>query len=743
MRTGVINHSRAVWVLTSVWVGLLIGCTVETSEEDLSVTDLRQALSSSELFVTEIAQKTDYAGSIADKVEVYCTAASGCPAFRLCDPTSTGTIACSAVQGALASGARAVISRGTSITTSSYEQVWIENCSGACTEVVGTRVNGPFSCEDGAAIARKDCAASSFGACGAPDLGRGVACSVGACGDGTCGSSETCSTCAADCGACVSAEPFTYTVSFSKNQHGVASSTCTSATCSALKSLIDSATSSIEFAVYGVRAQQAIIDALANAQARGVNVRGVVDTENGACGSQGTYTYPDTPLLISALRPGAVVCDSGSGYSYIMHNKFFVFDGAKVWTGSTNVSDTETGGELSANVVFVATSRQLAAIYQTEFEEMHAGLCHRNKTDNTTHVLGPSRWTDGTTSVESYFAPTDDAATHAMLALINGAVTNIDVAIFFLTDDAIGDALVAAKGRGVQVRVILDATGAPSVGSEMDKLCSAGIPLKVENWPGKEHSKWGVADGKAVVLGSQNWTAAGNSNNDENTLYIKNASLAGAFVTEFARQWAALAGVSTCVLTAAEGSGAPGSCSDGVDNDYDTYVDCNDFGCTDDPACRPAENTPAQCKDGLDNDDDDLIDCSDSGCAGVGVCAVLVNECLPAPVSGPEWIELYNPSSISVDVSGTYVDDMSGGSSPDILPSGSVVPAKGFLLVNLNGFKLNNTGTDQCRLLNTDQREINRITYSSAPSGKSRARMPNGSSTLSWDATPTPGATNQ
>ena len=55
---------------------------------------------------------------------------------------------------------------------------------------------------------------------------------------------------------------------------------------------------SIDFSVYGVRAQAHVIDALVAAQSRGVSVRGVVDSEDAACSA---FAYPDTATLIDAL----------------------------------------------------------------------------------------------------------------------------------------------------------------------------------------------------------------------------------------------------------------------------------------------------------------------------------------------------------------------------------------------------------------------------------------------------------
>ena len=66
--------------------------------------------------------------------------------------------------------------------------------------------------------------------------------------------------------------------------------------CKRLLALINSSTESVDFAIYGIRKQSAILQALINAQARGVRVRGVVDSD-----IQGQNYYSDTALLQDKL----------------------------------------------------------------------------------------------------------------------------------------------------------------------------------------------------------------------------------------------------------------------------------------------------------------------------------------------------------------------------------------------------------------------------------------------------------
>jgi len=55
-------------------------------------------------------------------------------------------------------------------------------------------------------------------------------------------------------------------------------------------------------------------------------------------------------------------------------------------------------------------------------------------------------------------------------------------------------------------------------------------------------------------------------------------------------------------------------CSDGIDNDGDSSIDLNDFGCTDATDKNELNNGLAQCSNGVDNDGDGSIDQNDNDC---------------------------------------------------------------------------------------------------------------------------------
>ena len=57
-------------------------------------------------------------------------------------------------------------------------------------------------------------------------------------------------------------------------------------------------------------------------------------------------------------------------------------------------------------------------------------------------------------------------------------------------------------------------------------------------------------------------------------------------------------------------------CNDGIDNDLDTFVDCDDWDCDSSPYCNPE----SICNDGLDNDGDTFVDCDDWDCDSSPYC---------------------------------------------------------------------------------------------------------------------------
>lgn len=294
----------------------------------------------------------------------------------------------------------------------------------------------------------------------------------------------------------------------------------------ALVDLIDNATSTIDVALYGLNRQR-IIDTLINAHNRSVQVRIVGDDE---------AKNVDYAAGYQALSDAGITIVTDSSTSKIEHNKFFVFDGQIVWTGSTNLTDT--GFTYNANNSIVITDTVLASIYTAEFEEMWVGTFNDSKSDNTAHLLDY----DGT-HVETYFSPTDIVAFEVWNELAQ-ADDSIHFAMFFFTDDVLANQLVNRIEDGIEVYGVWDQLGAANVGSDDEQLCAAGAHIATENFLGKLHHKFAVidvnGDDPTVILGSYNWTDSGAYDNDENTLIIHDRDLAEAYYQEWQSIWSAI-----------------------------------------------------------------------------------------------------------------------------------------------------------------------------------------------------------
>jgi len=387
---------------------------------------------------------------------------------------------------------------------------------------------------------------------------------------------------------------------------------CNTEICTELLKLINNSKQTIDFAIYGLRGQSEILKALVRAKEKGVRVRGVIDKDI----SDDNY-YSDTHLIEEnfqntksdyqqdiktsryfskkkkykdrCIRPpghkGPLQCFEGKGYASkddfsfkgdIMHNKFFIVDDKYVWTGSANISDTGTGG-YNANVVTLIESEFIASKYLIEFEQMfidekfHRAKKKLKKIKLQTHINDQE--------VNIYFSPQGYTMYRGVIPLIKEAKDSIDISIFFLTHKNISKELVKAKNRGVSIRVILDATAASNGYSKHNYLRDNGIPVKVENWGGKMHMKSAIIDKKHLIVGSMNWTKAGERSNDENTLIIKDSLDASKYQRFYNLMWDSIPDKWLRKDPLPESKDSGTSCYDGVDNDFDGKIDAKDQNC--------------------------------------------------------------------------------------------------------------------------------------------------------------------
>lgn len=119
-------------------------------------------------------------------------------------------------------------------------------------------------------------------------------------------------------------------------------------------------------------------------------------------------------------------------------------------------------------------------------------------------------------TVEVYYGP-DDAPLERLMTLYRHATRYLYVAVYGLTSPRAVEAMVAAKKRGVDVRMITDRQRTEDVKQRtaLHTLQLAGIPILVNEHDGLMHLKQVVIDDEVNTTGSMNHTTSGNRYNDE------------------------------------------------------------------------------------------------------------------------------------------------------------------------------------------------------------------------------------
>lgn len=334
---------------------------------------------------------------------------------------------------------------------------------------------------------------------------------------------------------------------------------CSTEMCKEILNNINFAKTSIDFAIYGYSSVPSIENAIKNAQARGVKIRLVYDID-----STGGNIYPNTNELVKLV--GNAKSDALSKEkSAIMHNKFYIFDNKIVITGSANLSHTDMSG-YNSNAIIVINSPAAAKIYTEEFNQMYEGKFHSNKilTENSSGI---------------YFSPQNKTIQNTILPLIRNSKNYIYIPAFLISHKEMVSELIQAKNRGVDVRIITDALNASAKYSKVRELRAAGMPVKIENYAGKMHSKTMIIDDRYLVLGSMNFSKSGESKNDENLIVIDNKEAAIFYKKFFLYLWDKIPNKWLKFYPRAEGLDSIGSCSDGIDNDYDGLVDMEEESC--------------------------------------------------------------------------------------------------------------------------------------------------------------------
>ncbi len=277
-------------------------------------------------------------------------------------------------------------------------------------------------------------------------------------------------------------------------------------------------------------------------------------------------------LLQTAGVPQLDDTADGSKGSGLMHHKFLVADQRWVVTGSANFTLSGIHGDAAepssrgnANSLLKIDSPALAQQLTAEFNLMWGdgpGL-YPNSLFGLKKPARPARQVALDQShLTLQFSPT--STRQPWNSSVNGLIARtlaqssqqIDLALFVFSEQPIANQLEIQSAAGSNLRVLVDAGFIYRSYSEALDLLGKTLPdqrcqIEADNRPwvrpiesvrspqldpgDKLHHKFAVIDETTVIVGSQNWSHAANTANDETLLVIHNPTVAAHFSREFER----------------------------------------------------------------------------------------------------------------------------------------------------------------------------------------------------------------
>ncbi|MFN0245453.1 MAG: phospholipase D-like domain-containing protein [Kofleriaceae bacterium] len=271
-----------------------------------------------------------------------------------------------------------------------------------------------------------------------------------------------------------------------------------------MTALIDGAQDRLDIAMY-LWTVRPLADRVVAAKNRGVDVRVLLDPDH-----EGNDNV--RPIFTAG---GVNLRDAPSLYTY-SHAKYLLIDGAQVVIMSGNFNADAMSRE--RNYGMVDRDPDDIADVQAIFDQ-----------DWAMAGAEPSRPADlGCTRL--VVSPTNAHA--RILEHIESADETLEVQIMYLSETMVRDAIVAAKQRGVAVRVIMG----DDTDDAIPVLKGAGIPVKTSTNSYYLHAKLIVADGVPFV-GSENMSFTSLTRNREVGALVFEPTPAAVVTNQFESDW--------------------------------------------------------------------------------------------------------------------------------------------------------------------------------------------------------------
>ena len=271
---------------------------------------------------------------------------------------------------------------------------------------------------------------------------------------------------------------------------------------------INAAEESIDIMIYELDAA-AVVSALEAAASRGVKVRFVIDNSDNTVGEN----KKARDQLVAA---GVEFTNAPAEFVY-QHAKTMIIDGSTAVVMSSNLNGYSMSSERNYGVI--TTEPGEVADLQAIFDRDRAGGGDIDLSCSKL-VVSPLN------------------AKERLLDFINSAKTSLDMALMYMTDNDIEDAVNARAKAGVAVRVLLaDPAWIKDNTATASLLTKESIPAKFLKTI-ELHAKLIVVD-DMVFVGSENMSLNSLKSNREIGLFVSEADLVAKVKSQFEKDWSA------------------------------------------------------------------------------------------------------------------------------------------------------------------------------------------------------------
>ena len=230
----------------------------------------------------------------------------------------------------------------------------------------------------------------------------------------------------------------------------------------------------------------------------------------------------------------------------IMHYKMMLFAGQGIveFSGANFSADAWVYVTPYVNYVdesaYFTSNQSFVQSFMTKFDDLWTNTTTYQNYANVVSLL--RNYPTYPRDAQLNFPPAQSYANRAV-GRYNAETQKIDVIMYRITDRRHTDAMIAAKGRGVPIRLISDPQQYRDPSRlwdawNIDRMHMANIPIKMRAHQGLNHEKLVLLYGQTLsIFGSSNWTSPSDQSQEEHNCFCTDTTMFQWFVDMFERKW--------------------------------------------------------------------------------------------------------------------------------------------------------------------------------------------------------------